>query len=320
MLAWAANAYQNGDPDDADMTLRRASDLSTAIATDEDFWKLKFELVFNKEKRTQEDIAKLFEASMTLIAKLPKDQRAIVATEVAQRFHLQKLNEQAVNLMEAFYAPLSERIAGENNDIAYFRSLAKKNLDVALKEIDAALIADGTSRKEYLDTKAWVLHGLHRDEEALRFANEAIAKLATEFRKKLPEADQKAFMTLLFPEIELQDKPAESRKEMPSTEVHASDESSASQKDGSRGGDETKSDLKADLKADAIARGASPLEVMRDLFPHINPIAIEAVAKQIASLRFHRACILDELGRYDESDLDYAWLDRFGFTNTSEIF
>jgi hypothetical protein len=36
-------------------------------------------------------------------------------------------------------------------------------------------------------------------------------------------------------------------------------------------------------------------------------------------VRFHRACILDEVGRTDESELDYRWLDQFGFTEPEKL-
>ena len=46
MLAWAANAYQNGHPDEAEETLSRASELSSQLAIEAEFWKLKFDFVF----------------------------------------------------------------------------------------------------------------------------------------------------------------------------------------------------------------------------------------------------------------------------------
>ena len=47
--------------------------------------------------------------------------------------------------------------------------------------------------------------------------------------------------------------------------------------------------------------------------------AREALARRVASLRFHRACILDELGLTEQSELDYAWLDSFGFHETDKL-
>ena len=59
------------------------------------------------------------------------------------------------------------------NELAYMRAMAGMELDEALKDIEQA-IADGGPDPSLLDTKAWVLHGLKRNLEALGFMNEAI--------------------------------------------------------------------------------------------------------------------------------------------------
>lgn len=302
MLAWAANEYQNGDPANAEKALQKASEWSSGIATDTDFWKLKFDLVFNQQNPKSETIRTLVDESIALISKVPKGMQAKTATEVGQLFHLKKLHGPAVEVLETFYAPILERSPGENNELAYFRSLAKTKLETALKEIDAALIADGTSRKEFLDTKAWVLHALNRDQEAILFADEAIKRLRSEFEKYgvIPAEDRMEFTSWFFPDSEA--KPTIS-------EVQNSD---------SQNSDSLNSDPNAKI-AYPPARD-NRLDSFRERFPYINPIAIEALARQVAALRFHRACILDELGRNEESNVEYAWLDEFGYTNTNEIF
>jgi len=299
LLAWAANEYQNGAPLDAEQTLKRASELSSEIAADEDFWKLKFDFVFNKDKPSSDGLEKLLVESKALIGKLSKQAQVRSATLVGQLFHLKREHGRAVEVMETFYGAISDRDPVENNGIAYFRSLAKMKLDVALREIDAALVADGTSREEYLDTKAWILHGLNRDSEAILFAEEAIKRLRSEFKryKIIPVADRAEFLLWLFPESETKVADAKTAD----SEISNSDSGSE----------------KIDAKSPS---GTNRLEELRDRFPHIHPFAIEEFAKKVASLRFHRACILDELNRSVESDLDYNWLDLFGFTDTTKIF
>ena len=276
LLAWAANAYQNGQRDEAEKTLRRAGELSSELATDPEFWKLKFEIVFSKEKPSVETISGLFEESVSQISAAPKPQQANIATYVAEMFRLSHETDLAVDILDRFYPPLSAREASENNTIAYFRSLAKKGLETALLEIDAALVADGKSREEFLDTKAWVLHGLGRDELALPFAEVSIKQLNSHYEQpsQVRSTDRTAFHDLLF------------------SEVVASDET-------------------------AIV--SSRLDEMKKRFSYVNPMEIEGLARKIAALRFHRACILDELGRTEESELDYAWLDSFGFTETDKL-
>ena len=276
MLAWAANEYQNGHLDEAEKTLRGASELSSEIATDPEFWKLKFEIVFNKKKPSVEAVSGLFEESASQISAAPKLQQANLATYVAEMFRLNRENDRAVEILDRFYPPFLKREAAENNMIAYLRSLTKKGLETALMEIDAALVADGKSREEFLDTKAWVLHGLDRDELALPFAEEAIKKLRSRNEQpgNIRPADRLAFHDQLF------------------LDVVASDET-----------------------ADVPNR----LEELKKRFSYVNPMEIEGLARKIAALRFHRACILDELGQTKESDLDYAWLDAFGFTETDKL-
>ena len=276
LLAWAANEYQNGQIDEAEKTLRRAVELSSELATDPEFWKLKFEIVFSKEKPSVEAISGLFEESASRISAAPKLQHANIATYVAEMFRLSRETDLAVDILDRFYPPLLEREASENNTIAYFRSLTKKGLETALLEIDAALVADGKSREEYLDTKAWVLHGLDRDVLALPFAEAAIKKLNSQEERfnNVRQADRIAFQNMLF------------------SDVVASEE---------------------------IAIVSSRLDEVKKRFSYVNSMEIEGLARKIAALRFHRACILDELGRTEESELDYAWLDSFGFTETDKL-
>lgn len=292
ILAWAANEYQNGHPEEAEKAIERASSLSSQLATDAEFWKLKFDLVFNKAKPNSEAISRLFEESVDNIARVPRAQQAIIASYVGQLFHISRENELAVEIMETFFEPISKRDPAENNGLSYFRSLAKKKLETALVEIDAALVADGSAREEYLDTKAWILHGLNKDQDALPFAEEAIKKLYAHLKKYngVRAADRFEFHALFS-----SDSVAEPEATEPTEE----------------GNSRTKT-------SNTIPK-ANRLDEIKRRFAYINPTDIDELARKIAALRFHRACILDELGRTAESDLDYAWLDSFGFTETDKL-
>ena len=292
ILAWAANEYQNGHPEDAEKAIERASALSSELATDAEFWKLKFDLVFNKEKPSSATIAQLFDESVVQISKVPKALQAVIASYVGQLFHIHRENEMAVAIMETYYGPISKRDPAENNGIAYFRSLAKKKLETALVEIDAALVADGSAREEFLDTKAWVLHGLSKDQEALPFAEEAIKKLIAHQKKfnGVRSVDRLEFQALLFSDSAVKPEPTDPNKDDNNT-----------------------------TRTPKTTLATNRLDEIKRRFGYINPTDIDDLARKIAALRFHRACILDELGRNDESDLDYAWLDGFGFTETDKL-
>jgi len=288
MLAWAANEYQNGNPVEAEDTLKRAGEMSSLVATDPEFWNLKFDFVFNKEKPSSEEISRLFEESMASIARTPDPYHATIASWVAELFHLRQENGYAVQAMEKTYPPISKRNPVQNNAIAYFRSLAKIELETALLEINTALVSDGTSNEEFLDTKAWVLHGLKEDEKALPFAEQSLKK----FYAKIEN----------FPSVRASDR----------LEFHAW---------LMFGESKTKdSALATESRVEALeSKALPPAEEMKIRFSYVRPYEIDRLIKSLAALRFHRACILDELGRDEDSELDFAWLDRFGFTDTDKI-
>jgi len=224
-----------------------------------------------------QDFRLLYEEVQSQIAKSPTANRANLAYLVGGLFHQCHQNELAVGILEKFFPPISQRTANENNSISYFRSKTKKGLETALREIDAALVTDGNMQPEFLDTKAWVLHGLDRNELALTFIEQAI-KNEDAAIGKLRGMDEKD-------RIEL-------RKRLFATPgtVEASTTTAKNQ--------------------------------LEDLTKHLSDYSsksLEALARRVASLRFHRACILDELGLTEQSELDYAWLDSFGFQETDKL-
>lgn len=277
-IAWAANQYLDGHPDKAEESLKQAALLSHQVATELEYWNLKFDLVFNKEKPTHEAIEALFDDSVALISRTPDFQRRILAHLVGEHFHLRRENEFAVRMMERFFPSIAKRNAEENNFLAYARALSKKELETALAEVDAALVADGTSRTEFLDTKAWVLHGLGRDKDALAFIEESIRKLYLELKqiKGIDTKERSKFEALFLAE-------------------------------------ETSKTDSADSPP------LNRMEKLKKEFSYLRPMDLELQTKRIAVVRFHRASILDELGRTDESELDYRWLDQFGFTDPEKL-
>ena len=277
MLAWAANQLQNKQFEAAEKTLQCATEMSDNLATDPEFWKLKFDLVLNKKDTGPEVYSELFQEAMVHIPKLPAALQASLAHDVGGLLHQCNQNQLAVDIMEKFFPPISQRTPSENNSIAYFRSKIRKGLETALLEIDAALVKDGTSEAAFLDTKAWVLHGLSRNELALDFVQAAIQKQSEAIGelKGMAREDRVEFKKWLF------------------------DDSSS-------------------LQVDAVQKSNAMAE-LKKRFSGYPPEAIEAFARGVASLRFHRASILDELGRSDESEPDYAWLDRFGLEQTDKL-
>ena len=274
LLASAANQFQNEQFDEAESTLERAADLSADLANDPEFWMLRFEILANKKNPSQEFLSRLYEESISRIANEPAANQANLAHAVGSLFHQCHQNQFAVELLEKFFPPISKRTPNENNSLAYFRSKTKKGLETALLEIDAALVKDGNSQVEFLDTKAWILHGLNRNEIALTFVQEAIRK-KKESVGKLDDAAANLLQEWLFA----------------ASVVPASETASVSNK----------------------------LEELKKLLPAYDPRGLGYLARGVAALRFHRACILDELGRIEDAEIDYAWLDSFGFQETDKL-
>ena len=276
ILALAANQFQNEQLDDAEKTLQSAAQLSADLTTDPEFWILKLEIDLNKKNLSQ-DFRSLCEEAQAQIAKSPSANRANLAYLVGGLFHQRHQNELAVGVLEKFFPPISQRTAGENNSISYFRSKTKKGLETALRKIDAALVTDGNMQPEFLDTKAWVLHGLNRNELALTFIQQAIKNedAAIGKLKGMNEKDRIELQKRLFAAPRTQEAGTTTAKNM-----------------------------------------------QEDLTKHLSDYSsksLDALARRVASLRFHRACILDELGRTEESEQDYAWLDSFGFQETDKL-
>jgi tetratricopeptide (TPR) repeat protein len=311
VLAQAANDYQNGSVDAAATNLARASEISPEIAIDENYWKLRFQIVFDKEHPEPNMIEALFDDASRLLKGIDDVQRSKTAKFVAWRLKRHKRIDLAIELLEQCFPPIESRPAEDNNEIAYYRSLTKAQLELALQEIDTAL--KQKSEPELFDTKAWILHGLGRDEQAIKWADASIER-TYEMLKKLPGNESRGMelVALFQPDSDVSVVPQE---------VDAnSDRSKQSVVDP-----ESNSDLDEILeRLDQTRRSieiklADPIETIQKKFPTFDPVNIAMLAKNIAVMRFHRACILDELNRIEDSEVDYAWLDRFGFSKTNEL-
>jgi hypothetical protein len=291
MLAQAANEYENEQPDQAEETLAKALSASNEIAGDPEFWILRFKLVFGKEKADALAVSALFDEAIAAIPTLEEDRQTYAARIVAELFRTNKRTDLAVDILQTCFPPLEKRSSVANNELAYFRSLQMKELDVALKEINAAVAAD-PNVPEFLDTKAWVLHGLNRNEVAIKFVNESISQSYELLKKEFSNPkDGKDFCQLFEPDTTTQSPSVENPPVAPES---------------------------VDSKV-GVEKIEDPLAMIRKRFPLSNRNAVDTLAKKIAVLRFHRACILDDLGRTEESEVDYAWLDRFGFSDTKKL-
>jgi len=103
-----------------------------------------------------------------------------LADDAMKRKEFEK-SYQILSLVSSFEA---DKKPDERNRLAYGAALAKKDLRLALKEIDLALSDLDKEAPGLLDTKAWVLHELHKDDEALEWIDRAILLFQTGLLKQ----------------------------------------------------------------------------------------------------------------------------------------
>lgn len=392
MLAHAANEFQREKPAEAEAILQKAILSSREIAADPEYWALRAQLVFDKNQPDAAAIASLSSDAVRFLSELDEGKRYMGSLIVSNLLQENDQYEQAIDVLQTLYPQLEKRSASMNNNIAYFRSLSGKDLPLALREINASLESDSSAGS--MDTKAWILHGLGRDSEALKFADKGLEKVYKSLADGTLDAiDQKVvlisdpqearlFSQMFAPDLNIfpsaakkeaaavgKDQPKEvdqpkeiekpqdevdldrildglvaspkpdSQKDgprkndgknqigIPSASVDASDDMKAKLDDGGPDGQspELASDLLDQLNTDARAAvrlpklAREPVELIKTRFPNLNPFLIEGLAKTIAVMRYHRACILHDLGRFDEWDRDMSWLELFGFTDTTQL-
>jgi len=287
ILAWAANQYENGEPQEAADAIAKAASLSSEMATDPEFWRLRFQVLFGKAKPQSEAVVALYNEAMEYLTRVDPLRQSDAATLAAAEFTRRRKHEMALGILKKFYPSMGQRTPIQNNAIAYFRALTDQDLDLALMEVDAAIVANSRFDSQFLDTKAWILHRMGRDDRAIVFAEEAIRLFLDVFKRGngIQEADRLSLLEILNPS----EHAADPELEMAQTKI---------------------SD--ADLRREKI-------DLIQSRFPYLQESDIETLVEMLAVMRFHRACILDELGRTEESNADYAWLDLFGYTNTAEL-
>jgi len=174
MLAKAANEFDQGNVAQAQQLLEAAYAKSEDLATDRNFWK-QLERIQASEDSGQSSsfITSIWEKRIRQIEN-PKA-RSEVAFVISSMLSNRKQFDDAVRILDEYLPSLDERTPTQNNQIAYMRALAGKDLEQALIEIDRAIKT--MENESFLDTKGWVLHRMGRNEEALVAMNQSLTKL-----------------------------------------------------------------------------------------------------------------------------------------------
>lgn len=302
MLAKAANEFDRGNVEEAQKLLEGAYAKSHEIVTDRDFWR-QFERIELSDEAGTEELSptKLWDEMIRRIDN--PSVRANAAFEISTILSNRKQFQAAVNLLNEHLPPVADRKPVQNNQIAYMRSLAGSDLEAALDEIDRALKSQ--QNESFLDTKAWVLHGLGRHEEALEVIDEALKEIESTWRSNSKLDKYLTRMQEIEKTIEEKAAATDSKQEQEVSE--------ASGQEGSGGSEEKQESLGFRV---TNTNGAY---LLNSEFPEVER-AMPALLDVLATMRYHRMRICEALKKDDEAARERRWLKEFSTKGISEHF
>lgn len=165
-LARAANAIDLGDGDPRQLLLEAAMQFPNP-KQELDYWHVRLKIALKSEGESA--IHVLYEA-----AAVNEEFRSLAINAYTELDMRQDFKNALDALILYYYKTTSEPLsAPELNHLAYYRSLAKVDLEDALQDIDQA-IKKAPSGWEYRDTRAWILLQLGQLPNALDEANSAV--------------------------------------------------------------------------------------------------------------------------------------------------
>jgi hypothetical protein len=175
--------------------------MDPTVAADIHYWRLRLDILLGKEDLSDEELDRFVEQVFERLQSLEDARlRAAMSDWIASRLLQERQALAAVRIMSRFFPPIAERTAIQNNDLAYARAIAKVDLELASKEIDAALRRTKERNAGFLDTKAWVLYQREEFELAKDFAEVAVELLY----RDLADVDQ-TIAEAFYPDSRLAD-------------------------------------------------------------------------------------------------------------------
>jgi len=288
MLAKAANEFDQGNVVEAQKLLEDAYKKSPDIAADRNFLRQLDRVEANNESSAVSSFyVDLWEQRIGQIENPAI--RSEAAFAISSLLSNRKKFDDAARILNVNLPPLEERTAVQNNQMAYMRALAGKDLEQALIEIDTAIKT--AENESFLDTKGWVLHRMGRNEEALVVMDKSLAKL-TEAWSANPKLER-----CLVRIEELQAQPAAE----PANAESANAESVAA---GSVVSSRTK---------------GWGVDALLEEFPELSR-GLPETLEIYATLRYHRLRICEALGKTQEVAREAAWLHAFSKKELDELF
>jgi tetratricopeptide (TPR) repeat protein len=298
MLAKAANEFDQGNVVEAQKLLEDAYKKSPDIAADRNFLRQLDRVEANNESSAVSSFyVDLWEQRIGQIENPAI--RSEAAFAISSLLSNRKKFDDAARILNVNLPPLEERTAVQNNQMAYMRALAGKDLEQALIEIDMAIKT--AENESFLDTKGWVLHRMGRNEEALVVMDKSLAKL-TEAWSANPKLER-----CLVRIEELQAQPA---AEPAAAEPAAAESANAES-----------------ANAESVAAGSVVssrtkgwgVDALLEEFPELSR-GLPETLEIYATLRYHRLRICEALGKTQEVAREAAWLHAFSKKELDELF
>ena len=304
MLAKAANEFDQGNVVEAQKLLEDAYKKSPDIAADRNFLKQLDRVEANNESSAVSSFyVDLWEQRIGRIENPAI--RAEAALAISSLLSNRKKFDDAARILNLNLPPFEERTAVQNNQMAYMRALAGKDLEQALVEIDMAIKT--AENESYLDTKGWVLHRMGRNEEALVVMDKSLAKL-TEAWNANPKLERCLVRIgeLQAEELQAESVAAESVAAEPVAAESVAAESVAAES------------VAAEPVVSGKAKGWG-VDALLEEFPELSR-GLPETLEIYATLRYHRLRICEALGKTQEVARETAWLHAFSKKELDELF
>ena len=304
MLAKAANEFDQGNVVEAQKLLEDAYKKSPDIAADRNFLKQLDRVEANNESSAVSSFyVDLWEQRIGRIENPAI--RAEAALAISSLLSNRKKFDDAARILNLNLPPFEERTAVQNNQMAYMRALAGKDLEQALVEIDMAIKT--AENESYLDTKGWVLHRMGRNEEALVVMDKSLAKL-TEAWNANPKLERCLVRIgeLQAEELQAESVAAESVAAEPVAAESVAAESVAAES------------VAAEPVVSSKAKGWG-VDALLEEFPELSR-GLPETLEIYATLRYHRLRICEALGKTQEVARETAWLHAFSKKELDELF
>jgi tetratricopeptide (TPR) repeat protein len=303
MLAKAANEFDQGNVVEAQKLLEDAYKKSPDIAADRNFLRQLDRVEANNESSAVSSFyVDLWEQRIGQIENPAI--RSEAAFAISSLLSNRKKFDDAARILNVNLPPLEERTAVQNNQMAYMRALAGKDLEQALIEIDTAIKT--AENESFLDTKGWVLHRMGRNEEALVVMDKSLAKL-TEAWSANPKLER-----CLVRIEELQAQPAaEPANAEPANAEPAAAESVAAESVAAES-------VAAEPALSSRTKGWG-VDALLEEFPELSR-GLPETLEIYATLRYHRLRICEALGKTQEVAREAAWLHAFSKKELDELF